>query len=149
MCKQPSSKWMQNAQTVAWQAPQPTTEGREQPVILSIHAAVSASQRAAAAFGDVDQDGDFDLLLGDSYGRLNFFENIGNRTNHKFVYVDRHTRPVYPMCANATLPEAPTALDFSIDPKSLTRNPNAKFEGLRHQQPLENEATRHDQPHLG
>ena len=31
--------------------------------------------RAAPAFGDLDDDGDYDLIVGDGYGRLHFFQN--------------------------------------------------------------------------
>ena len=38
------------------------------------------------AFGDLNNDGDQDLLVGDATGRLNYFQNIGSATNTNFIF---------------------------------------------------------------
>jgi hypothetical protein len=38
------------------------------------------------AFGDLNNDGDQDLLIGDATGRLNYFQNIGSATNTNFIF---------------------------------------------------------------
>ena len=42
---------------------------------------------ATPAFVDIDDDGDFDLFIGDGSGELYFFENIGDATVPAFNYV--------------------------------------------------------------
>ena len=37
-------------------------------------------------FGDIDMDGDFDLLIGTYSGDVKIFENIGNKYEHEFIY---------------------------------------------------------------
>jgi len=86
-----------------WSMPNPKAPNETQTsqnVPLGVVQARTSSARGSPSFGDVDGDGDQDMLFGDNFGRLNFLENIGNKTHHKFVYVDRHTRPPYPICAN-------------------------------------------------
>lgn len=38
------------------------------------------------AFGDLNNDGDQDLLVGDATGRLNYFQNIGTATSPNFIF---------------------------------------------------------------
>ena len=37
-------------------------------------------------FGDIDMDGDFDLLIGTYSGDIKIFENIGNKYEYNFIY---------------------------------------------------------------
>ena len=37
-------------------------------------------------FGDIDMDGDFDLLIGTYSGDIKIFENIGNKYEYEFIY---------------------------------------------------------------
>ena len=37
------------------------------------------------AFGDFDRDGDYDLIVGEYYGSISYFENTGSATNPQFA----------------------------------------------------------------
>lgn len=47
---------------------------------------VSVSSYAAPAFADLDGDSDYDLIIGDLYGNLKYYRNIGSRTNPSWSY---------------------------------------------------------------
>jgi len=49
---------------------------------------LSRGSNAAPTLGDVDLDGDLDLIVGESNGTLNLFENIGDRRSPSFQLVD-------------------------------------------------------------
>ena len=49
---------------------------------------VSNPRSSAPAFADVDDDGDYDLLVGASEGTLQYWRNDGNSSHPKFVRVD-------------------------------------------------------------
>ena len=38
-------------------------------------------------FADIDHDNDFDLFLGNDYGRLHFYENQGDSANFDFIFI--------------------------------------------------------------
>jgi len=40
---------------------------------------------ASPAFADLDSDGDFDLLVGEDYGAMQYFQNTGSTTNPQFA----------------------------------------------------------------
>lgn len=66
---------------------------------------------AFPAFADMDNDGDLDLLVGEYYGNLNYFENTGNAHNPQFGNAQ-----VNPMGLSATYIIAePTAADIDGD----------------------------------
>jgi len=45
------------------------------------------SSYSTPTFVDIDNDGDFDLFIGQGDGRINFFENIGTSTNPSFTFI--------------------------------------------------------------
>ena len=45
----------------------------------------SGNYFAFLAFGDLDGDGDFDLLMGEYYGTFKYFQNTGSATNPQFA----------------------------------------------------------------
>ena len=46
-------------------------------------------------FGDIDMDGDFDLLIGTYSGDVKIFENIGNKYEYEFVHHSTTTHCEY------------------------------------------------------
>ena len=46
---------------------------------------VDANMYSAAAFGDLDQDGDLDLVVGDGQGSILYYENVGSLTAASYV----------------------------------------------------------------
>ena len=38
------------------------------------------------SFGDIDSDGDLDLIIGTYVGNIDLYKNIGNTLNHNFIY---------------------------------------------------------------
>lgn len=50
-------------------------------------AAIDVGIRSSPTFADVDADGDFDLLVGENDGNINFYRNTGTATNPNFVVV--------------------------------------------------------------
>lgn len=75
------------------------------------------SYAASPTFGDVDDDGDYDLLVGNYYGYTFFFRNIGTPTNPEFVQETGASNPfdgirtAYVQYGYA----APTLVDFDGD----------------------------------
>ena len=47
-------------------------------------ASIDVEFNSAPFFTDIDNDGDLDLFLGERYGNINFFRNIGTATNSSF-----------------------------------------------------------------
>lgn len=46
---------------------------------------IDVGAESAPAFGDVDGDGDLDLLVGESSGKLNFFRNVGTIASAQYM----------------------------------------------------------------
>jgi len=59
--------------------------GGAQPNPLAGINAGTAYGQAAPAFVDLDDDGDFDVLIGNGYGTLRYFENIGTPVTPSFI----------------------------------------------------------------
>ena len=48
---------------------------------------LTRGSHSAPEFGDVDGDGDLDLLVGESSGEINYFQNVGSATEPRFELV--------------------------------------------------------------
>lgn len=51
-------------------------------------------------FGDLDFDGDFDMVMGNGAGAIRFFRNDGDATNSRFVELTLKYNPFYGVTAN-------------------------------------------------
>ncbi|MEQ8926240.1 MAG: FG-GAP-like repeat-containing protein [Fulvivirga sp.] len=75
---------------------------------------VDVGNDASPEFVDLDNDGDFDLIVGSSlYGALNFFENVGTASSPSFVEVAGNASPFGGF--NSSYDVAPTAVDIDGD----------------------------------
>lgn len=66
--------------------------------------AIDVGAKSAPAFVDLDADGDFDLFLGEEYGNINFYRNIGSNTlpqwepvttNYNSIEAGKRSSPVF------------------------------------------------------
>lgn len=53
----------------------------------SLFAGIQSDLSVVPAFGDLDADGDYDLLIGKFDGRISYYRNDGNKFNAQFIYV--------------------------------------------------------------
>ena len=64
------------------------TSSSFQPTLVSIwYQNITSGLDAIPTFVDIDGDGDYDLFIGTSEGRIEFYRNIGTPTNAQFVRV--------------------------------------------------------------
>ena len=54
----------------------------------SLYAGIQSDLSVVPAFGDLDNDGDYDLLIGRFDGKISFYRNDGTAINPDFVYVE-------------------------------------------------------------
>ncbi|MBS1251670.1 MAG: hypothetical protein MAG451_00703 [Anaerolineales bacterium] len=71
---------------------------------------------AKPTFGDLDSDGDYDLLIGEKYGRLRFYENTGTPTSPSWATPDHYFESIDVGYYSAPLL---TDLDGDLDPDLL------------------------------
>lgn len=71
---------------------------------------IDVGSYAIPAFGDLDGDGDLDLIVGGVTGRLSYFENVGSPTAPSFVRVSN-----YFMTIDVGISSAPALTDWDCD----------------------------------
>lgn len=54
----------------------------------SLYAGIQSDLSVVPSFGDLDNDGDYDLLIGRFDGRISFYRNDGTAINPDFIYVE-------------------------------------------------------------
>jgi hypothetical protein len=79
---------------------------REIPVwdlVSDYYDSIDVGSRSTPAFGDLDADGDFDLLIGEEEGNINYFKNTGDKSspgwepiteNYNAIFVGKRSSPV-------------------------------------------------------
>jgi hypothetical protein len=58
-----------------------TEDAPEWDLVSENYGSIDVGACSTPAFVDLDADGDFDLLMGEENGNINFYRNIGNRTS--------------------------------------------------------------------
>lgn len=71
---------------------------------------IDVGSYAIPALGDLDHDGDLDLLIGRSDGRLTYFENVGTKTSPSFLWVSDYYKTI-----DVGLSSAPALVDWDKD----------------------------------
>ncbi len=54
----------------------------------SLYAGIQSDLSVVPSFGDLDNDGDYDLLIGRFDGKISFYRNDGTASNPDFIYVE-------------------------------------------------------------
>jgi hypothetical protein len=81
-----------------------TEDAPEWDLVSENHGSIDVGACSTPAFVDLDADGDFDLLLGEENGNINFYRNIGNRTspdwelisdNYSSIHAGKRSSPAF------------------------------------------------------
>jgi hypothetical protein len=58
-------------------------------LIDSVYFGIENDLTITPSFGDLDEDGDYDLVIGEFLGRLSFYENTGTASSPEFQFVEQ------------------------------------------------------------
>ncbi|RPI75168.1 MAG: T9SS C-terminal target domain-containing protein, partial [Ignavibacteriales bacterium] len=58
-------------------------------LIDSTYFGIEGDLTITPSFGDLDNDGDYDLIIGEFLGRFSFYENTGNQSSPEFQFVEQ------------------------------------------------------------
>lgn len=89
----------------------------ENPLFMykdSLFAGIQSDLSVVPAFGDLNADGDYDLLIGKFDGRILFYHNAGNKFNPQFNYVEE-LRDVNQTIIDIGTSAAPFLIDIDND----------------------------------
>jgi len=71
---------------------------------------IDIENRCSQAFVDIDNDNDYDILIGEQDGNINFYRNVGSPTNDTFVLVTENYNGI-----NVGSFSAPVCCDIDAD----------------------------------
>ena len=74
---------------------------------------VDVGYSSTPTFVDIDGDGDYDAFIGEKYGTVKYYENIGSRSNPDFVEQTGLSNPL--VFADVGYASAPTFVDIDGD----------------------------------